>query len=74
MDTDLFLAGGLLLLVVALPSMLSAWADSRVPQIGLLLLVCGAGLVGFALLANPEGYRLGDVPTVLLEVFARLVN
>jgi len=74
MDTDLALTFGLLLWVLSVPASLAAWVDGRVPRIGLAMLTGGAGLVLFAVAARPGGYRPGEVPTVMLEVLARLVN
>lgn len=74
MDTDLALTVGIVAAVLSGPALLAGWADNRLSRAGTALMVLGLGLVLTALLLNPEGYRFGDVPTVMLEVLARLVN
>jgi formate-dependent nitrite reductase membrane component NrfD len=71
MDTDLFLTIGILLLVLSLPSLLSAWVESRAPRIGALMVVAGAALIVTALMVRPGGYSFADVPDVILGVGAR---
>ncbi len=74
MDTDLALTIGIVLLVLAVPASLAAWAESRMPRIGLVLLIGAVGFGLFALIASPEGYAPADIPGVMLGVLARLVN
>ena len=38
MDTDLVLTLGIVLLVLSVPSLLSAWAESRAPRLGAIML------------------------------------
>lgn len=74
MDTDLLLAAGLVLLALSLLVLLSAWSDSQLSPFGLVVLVVAGGLIGWAIYAAPEPYRLQDIPTVLLGVLARAIQ
>ncbi|SFS95241.1 hypothetical protein SAMN04488040_2432 [Sulfitobacter marinus] len=71
MDTDLALVLGLALAVLSIPSILSAFADSRSPRVSIVSVVIAGGLVLYALLTHPEGYRLNDIPDVIVNVMAR---
>ncbi len=71
MDADLALAVGTVLGVLSIPSILSAISDSRAPRVGALTLMIAGGLVIWALTARPGGYKLAEVPAVILHVIAR---
>ncbi len=74
MDTDLVLTIGIVLLALSLPSFLSAWVQGRLSRFGTLLVLAGGGMVGWAIYTQPKGYEFGEVPIVMLGVFARLIN
>ncbi|MBK6466255.1 MAG: hypothetical protein IPL38_14515 [Rhodobacter sp.] len=74
MDTDLFLTIGIVLGVLTIPSLLSAWTESRVPRVGALMLMAAAGLIALAISQKPGGYTFGDVPDVMMNVVGRYVN
>jgi formate-dependent nitrite reductase membrane component NrfD len=71
-DTDLMLTVGIVLLILSLPSLLSAWVEGRAPRLGALMIAAGAVLVGTALSVRPGGYAFDDVPGVVIDVVARL--
>lgn len=71
MDTDLALVLGLVLLLFAVPSMMSAFSDRRAPRASALTLLIAAGLIGYALLRHPGGYAMADIPDVFFGVVAR---
>ena len=70
-DTDLMLTVGIVLLVLSIPSLLSAWAESRAPQIGAIMVIAALGLIGSALVIKPGGYAFNQIPGVMVEVVAR---
>jgi formate-dependent nitrite reductase membrane component NrfD len=74
MDTDLILTIGIVLLVLSVPSLLAAWAESRAPRMGAVLLVVACGMIFAALWVRPGGYAFNDVPGVMIGVVARLFN
>ncbi|VDC23297.1 hypothetical protein [Pseudogemmobacter humi] len=74
MDTDLLLTIGILLAVLTLPSLLSAWVDGRVPRVGAILLIAAAGLVVVAVMQRPGGYAFKDIPRVMVSVAGRYIN
>lgn len=74
MDTDLILTVGIVLLVLSVPSLLSAWVDGRVPRLGALMVVVAGGMIVSALQTAPGGYRFEQVPGVMIGVVSRLFN
>ncbi|WP_339760809.1 hypothetical protein [uncultured Sulfitobacter sp.] len=71
MDTDLALVLGLALAVLSIPSMVSAFADSRAPRVSVVTLVIAVGLIAYALISHPEGYGPSDIPDAIVHVIAR---
>jgi hypothetical protein len=74
MDTDLVLTVGIVLLVLSIPSLLSAWAESRVPRIGALMVLVACGMILTALQTAPGGYTFESIPGVMIGVISRLFN
>ncbi|MGB4827068.1 MAG: hypothetical protein WBP18_07280 [Paracoccaceae bacterium] len=74
MDADLFLTIGVVLAVLTIPSLLSAWTESRAPRFGAIMLMASAGLIAVALSQKPGGYTFGDIPKTMLNVVGRYVN
>ncbi len=72
MDTDLVLTVGIVLLVLILPSLLSAWVEQRAPRVAAIIGLAAIGMIVTALMTRPGGYSFAEVPTVMLGVFARL--
>ena len=74
MDTDLLLTIGIVLIVLTLPSLLSAWTEGRPPRIGAIMLIAAAALIVVAITGRPGGYAFNEVPRTMLTVFSRYVN
>lgn len=74
MDTDLFLTVGIVLAVLTIPSLMSAWTESRAPRFAAIILIAAAGLIVMALTQKPGGYAFKDIPHVMLGVVGRYTN
>jgi hypothetical protein len=74
MDTDLFLSIGIVLLLMTIPSWLSAWTEGRAPRFAALISLAAAGLIVVALTQRPGGYSFGEIPGVMMKVVGRYVN
>ncbi len=72
MDTDLALTVGIVLGVLSVPSLLSAWVDGRAPRMGAIMVIAALGLIVTALIENPGGYEFNQVPNVMLKTVMRL--
>ncbi len=71
MDSDLALVMGLALVVLSVPSIVSAFSDSRAPRASALTLLIAGGLIVYAIRSHPSGYALEDIPDAVLHVIAR---
>ena len=74
MDTDLMLVLGLVISVLAIPSLLAAFSESRAPRAGAIMVLIGGVLVVVALTQKPSGYTFAEVPEVVSSVIGRLIN
>lgn len=73
MDADLFFVIGLVLLVLALPALVGAYADNRAPRAAAILVMVGGGLVALAVHERPGAYGLGAIPDAFVRVVARVL-
>ena len=74
MDSDLTFVIGALMLALSIPSILSAYADSRPPRAAVIILLIGGTLVVVALGQKPGGIALADIPDIFFRVIGRYVN
>jgi hypothetical protein len=74
MDTDLVLTLGIVLLVLSVPALLSAWVDGRIPRFGAIMVLTALAMIVAALQSSPGGYAFEDVPNVVIRVMSRLFN
>lgn len=74
MDYDLFLVIGLVIGILAIPSMLSAWVDSRTPRGSAMTVMISGVLIVIALTQNPKRYAFADLPHVFVSVVGRYLN
>lgn len=74
LDTDLILVIGIVVLLLAIPSLLSAFAEARAPRMGAVMLLIGGVLVAVALTQSGPGYTFAELPGVFLRVIGRYTN
>ncbi|MBI1170258.1 hypothetical protein GC209_02560 [bacterium] len=74
MDTDLMIVVGTLSLLMAVPTLLSAWVDGSVPRTGAILVLIGGVLIVVALNNHGRGYTLAEIPDVFMRVLGRLTK
>ena len=74
MDIDLILVIGILVGVLAIPSLLAAYSESRPPRIGAVMVLISGVLLAVALTQKGGGYRLDEVPDVILSVIKRYLG
>lgn len=73
MDTDLALITGIFLVILAIPSALSALIDGRAPRVAAIVVLIGGGLVVLAVTGHPGGYSPKALPEVFFRVVARFI-
>lgn len=65
---------GTLSLLMAVPTLLSAWVDGSVPRTGAILVLIGGVLIVVALNNHGRGYTLAEIPDVFMRVLGRLTK
>ena len=73
MDADLSLVIGLVLGILAVPSILSAITDGRPPRISMLTILIAFGFLFYALYTKPGGYTLQEIPNVFMQVVGGVI-
>ena len=74
MDTDLFLVVGIVICALAIPTLLSAWVEGRVPRAGSIMVLIGGVLIVTALTQNGRGYSFVEMPDLFFSVIGRYLN
>lgn len=74
LDYDLVLVIGLTLAILAIPSLLSAYSESRAPRAGAVMVLIAGVLVMVALVSRPTGYGFDEIPDVFLRVLKRYLG
>jgi predicted membrane channel-forming protein YqfA (hemolysin III family) len=74
MDTDLLLIIGMVIAILAVPSVISAFSESRPPRAAAILFLIGGTLIVVALTQGTTRYSMGDLPEVLSRVIAKYLN
>lgn len=73
MDADIALVIGMIVGVFAIPSILSALTDGRVPRASAVTIMIAGGLIVYAIRTHPGGYQLEQVPDVFVRVVAQFI-
>ena len=74
MDTDLIFIVGVVICVLAIPAILSAFMDGRAPRAPSLIVLIGALMIGYAVRERPMSYTLAAVPDVFMRVVASFTH
>ncbi|MEL6520175.1 MAG: hypothetical protein AAFQ66_04380 [Pseudomonadota bacterium] len=70
LSPDLMFVIGVFAGALAIPSLLSAFSESRVPRMAALLFIVCIGSVGYAVSTNPTGYSIAEAPSVIMRVLS----
>ena len=74
MSLDLIFVCGALLCILAIPALVSAWVDGRVPSASAFALVSGIALGAYAWVSDPQRYTFSEVPHVFIRVLAEVLR
>jgi len=74
MNTDLYLVIGLVIGALSIPSLLGAFAESRWPRAGAILLLISGVLVVVAVTQKPSGYTFAEIPHVFVRVIGSFLH
>lgn len=71
-DPDLWLVIGLVLAVLTVPSLVSAWSEGDPPRASAITVLIAGGMVAYAMMNAPGGsYSFSDLPQVITRVIGR---
>ncbi|WP_146346718.1 hypothetical protein [Falsiphaeobacter marinintestinus] len=73
MNTDVLLIVGLILGVLCIPAIMSAFSESRPPRAPIFIIIISAAMVIYAVKTHPGGYEISDVPDVFLKVVGSII-
>ncbi len=73
MDTDLVLILGIAIGALSVPAMVSALSDGYAPRSAAIMLLLSGGMILFALISHPTGYRIDQMAEVFFGVIARFI-
>ncbi|MEM6479208.1 MAG: hypothetical protein AAF841_01870 [Pseudomonadota bacterium] len=73
-DPDLWFCLGVVLAILSIPSLLSAWSDGRTPRASAITVLLAGGMIALAMISKPSGYELAEIPNVFAEVIGRYIR
>lgn len=74
MNADLYLVIGIVLFVLVIPSMLSAFTEGRAPRVAMGVVLVSGVLIVLAVTGRPGGYTWDEVPMAFARVFDGLAR
>ncbi len=75
MDFDLIFSGGVVLVALAIPSLLSAWTNREAPRMSAVMLLIGGSLIVWAMKSQPATYStFSAIPDSMVRVVGRYIN
>lgn len=72
-DPDICMAVGVVLAVLSVPSMLSAFIDRRAPRVATFTVIVAGCLMVYAVQSKPGVYSIQEIPNVFIRVAARVI-
>ena len=73
-SSDLSIVFGIILAVLAIPSLLNAWAEERPPRLGAILGFTGLVLIAIAMSRHPGGYSGDDITAAFRRVWRAFIG
>jgi hypothetical protein len=74
MNTDLIFVVGFFIIVLAIPAIVSAFMDSRVPRAPMLIILIGSAMIAYSVRERPGAYTYAKFPDVIVRVYADLTR
>ena len=73
MDSDLLLIVGIVLAILSVPAILSAFSEGRAPRVATFTAIAAGCLIVWAIQTHPGGYSVEEIPEVFVRVVARFL-
>jgi len=72
-NPDLLFIVGIVLAVLSVPAILSAFSDGRTPRVAAFTAIAAGCLIVWAVTSKPGGYTFGEIPQVFVRVVAQFL-
>ena len=73
MDPDIAFILGLIIACFAIPSVLSAFSDSRAPRVSIVIVLIAGSLILYGAATKPGGYTINSIPDTFFGVINRFM-
>lgn len=73
-DPDLIMIVGIVVAALSIPSIISAFSESRAPRLGIILIVTGAAMVAWSINAKPGEFSFEEIPDLFITVLGRYLG
>ena len=73
LEMDTLFVIGLFIVVMAVPSIVSAWSDNEVPRVAAIVLILGGGMMVWAHTHKPGGYHFDEIPHLIYKLVAKII-
>ena len=73
LDTDTFFVFGVVIAVLAIPAVISAFLDGRTPRVPAIIVLIGGAMIGYAVSQRPGSYNFETLPDVFVRVVGNLL-
>jgi len=74
MDPDIFFVLGIVLSVLSIPAIVSAFSESRAPRVGAIVVLTGVLMIAYAVISRPGAYTFETMPDVFMRVAGMVLN
>lgn len=74
MDVDVVFVSGCVILVFAIPAIVSAYSDGRIPRYPAIIIMIGGVMIFYAITERPGAYSFETLPDVFLRVVAKFMS
>ena len=74
MVAEYLFVAGLALCLLSFVSFVRAYVDSRLSRLGIVMVLAGAAMIGWAVYSAPDAISFANVEQILLSVVGRIIN
>lgn len=74
MDNDIILVFGVIIGVLAIPSVISAFSAGRSPRTATILFMVGGAMISWVVIQQPNTYSVENFPDVFVKVVAKIIR
>jgi len=74
MDGDLIMVLGIVIFAASIPATISAFSYGNPPRAAMIAVIVGGGMIVWANLSRPGGYRIEEMPDLFVRVIGGLFS